>query len=1124
DLTDPANYDASALPITAINFVSGSFLRAGDELIADGVSYGYLYAAQNTLLTLGTGAIAASNSEISRREVGLQTHGSTPWAPRYVYFMARNLTATAPSTSTQATQDSVNAASAVWNDPAPARVTSGNNPSFPMAFGAGLQFKYTATIDGAPSTERTHILSGTAANLADLVSVLNGGSPGGVACSPPLTTYGEIHAVVDGSNIQFNTGSAAGLEKTGKDQFLSIGNGTANILLDPVGANTQNIVENEIFQGLDHYSLDRAPGDNSALWSYRGLISTADATLSVVGTKFFTINAVKDNQVVEQFNLKATGDFSGGTTPFATAVLQGLYNLALALNGRFQSSTSGVIQIDDIDGDTTFQDDRLYLHESLVKWEFLGPDKYVRISGTASGAFTVGEAVSQATSGATGIVLAEAAGVMDIAVDAGSAAFDNSNTLTGATSGETLSTITIEPRLAVACDQDGASNQVTINEHAGADPLTDSIGFTDGDDVRGVGIRIGSQLLFLIDQNPVSLGVTFQGEPVQWNAVGIQNYVFLEQVVEDMNAAAREVVAELYDAAGAGNSVVRVTSNKYGLPSEFKIDPQGTGAGNPGYVEAWIGAAGISSTELGLTFDKTIATSNQASGRGSYVSGSGRPLPDFAVLASNPAQIFVGSQAVRDPVTGVPLRDALADLYLTYRGLREDITAARADDGFDSLISVLDLTDLEDLYGPVNEKNPFGLALRLALANLTNVPVYGIGISDVDADNPDGTLLAWDEALEYIESKRAYALAPVTQDTRIHDLVAAHVAALSDPISRGERIAYINSAIPTRSADTFIGGSTDAQNGPLTDTLQLDKSIVSALQAAGVTSLGFILASSGVYLELEGTSKRWNIMEVAAAGAGTLITVRRTFGAGENDDNFYTTDALPTGLVAADWAVYRRGSTITSKNDIATAIAAQGTRFASRRIRHLVAGSLVINLTGTEEEISAAYLSPIYAALASQRNPQQGFTNLPISGVTRVKGTNDTFSETQMDVIASGGNNIIVQPKTGGAIFSRHQLTTDVSSVEAREDSITRVLDYTAYFMRDGLKNFIGTFNISPEFIDQLSTIIHGMLSQLEELGVIISGTLNNLVADESDPTQLLVQITLEVPFPANKIRITLAI
>ena len=62
---------------------------------------------------------------------------------------------------------------------------------------------------------------------------------------------------------------------------------------------------------------------------------------------------------------------------------------------------------------------------------------------------------------------------------------------------------------------------------------------------------------------------------------------------------------------------------------------------------------------------------------------------------------------------------------------------------------------------------------------------------------------------------------------------------------------------------------------------------------------------------------------------------------------------------------------------------------------------------------------------------------------------------------AAEGTYWIIQEVANGPLTCRHQLTADVSSIEKRELSITRVVDYTAKFMRAGLRNFIGKFNIT---------------------------------------------------------------
>jgi hypothetical protein len=78
--------------------------------------------------------------------------------------------------------------------------------------------------------------------------------------------------------------------------------------------------------------------------------------------------------------------------------------------------------------------------------------------------------------------------------------------------------------------------------------------------------------------------------------------------------------------------------------------------------------------------------------------------------------------------------------------------------------------------------------------------------------------------------------------------------------------------------------------------------------------------------------------------------------------------------------------------------------------------------------------------------------------------------------------------------------------------------------MRAGLRNFIGKFNITQPFLDTLSTVVQGQLSFLTESGVIIGGDLNNIVQDTSAPDTVLIDVTLDVPYPCNYIRLTLVI
>ena len=119
---------------------------------------------------------------------------------------------------------------------------------------------------------------------------------------------------------------------------------------------------------------------------------------------------------------------------------------------------------------------------------------------------------------------------------------------------------------------------------------------------------------------------------------------------------------------------------------------------------------------------------------------------------------------------------------------------------------------------------------------------------------------------------------------------------------------------------------------------------------------------------------------------------------------------------------------------------------------------------------------------------------------------------------------ILIQDAQGAPVICRHQLSTDTTSIETRELSITKVVDFTAKFMRAGLRNFIGRSNITQGFLDNLSTVVQGQLNFLIEGGVLIGADVNNLIQDADAPDTVLIDVTLDVPFPANYIRLTLII
>jgi hypothetical protein len=498
-----------------------------------------------------------------------------------------------------------------------------------------------------------------------------------------------------------------------------------------------------------------------------------------------------------------------------------------------------------------------------------------------------------------------------------------------------------------------------------------------------------------------------------------------------------------------------------------------------------------------------------------------RPTPDLVVELTG--DITIKHDILRD-TKGNPVGSTVDPIVISYRALRLDVTSSAVNK---ALLTFEDTDELETALSPLDTDNPLGLGLFLALLNAPTVTVSGLGVDAISADAPDGTLLAYSKAMGFLESEEVYALAPLTQDPTVHQSFQSHVNAMSDPDAKGERIALINPAMPSRELDTLVGSGTDGDTTGVTNEFDTKLSNIAALLlAAGVDPTGTIDADDGVYLDIATDAKQYNISGIN----GSVITVRVTFAPGENDDSYYSTSNLPTPLVSESFSIKVRGNAlVTSEGDpdyakIAETYAALASSYADRRVTMTAPDQCGVSINGLEQLVEGYYMNAGIAGMIGQQPPQQGFTNFPMTGYTRVVGSNDSFSDTQMNVGAGGGTYWIIQEVANGPLTSRHQLTTDISSIEKRELSITRVVDYTAKFMRAGLRNFIGKFNITQGFLDTLSTVVQGQLTYLAEAGIIIGGDLNNIVQDTAAPDTVLIDVTLDVPYPCNYLRLTLVV
>jgi hypothetical protein len=639
----------------------------------------------------------------------------------------------------------------------------------------------------------------------------------------------------------------------------------------------------------------------------------------------------------------------------------------------------------------------------------------------------------------------------------------------------------------------------TIGENIGTGAIFNKTGGTDSAtlptaSVAGTSLDLNGKLFtWSLDHNPKVWAVTLVTDEDS-EGLGAPGGVSLQQVIDKINTLTPGVAQEDSNYP----PFLTLMSQKVGEASQVLI---GTGDANAG-----LGFAGSASNN-----------------------GNGRPAPDLAI--DGDGNVVIQGQILRDGLTGVPFNPGSAPIYLSYKGLRLDMSP-EADNP--ALIRLTDISTLELAANPVTTDNPGAVMAYLALLNAPAVEITAIGVPEVSADAPDGTPLGYAKCAEFLENEEVYALATASHINTVHQTFMTHVNVMSEPEQKGERIYFFNPTIPTRANPTLVGSGTDLNTTATANECTLDVNIAPALIAAGIDPNLDINPVTGeiereVYVDIGTTDKVYLVQKVTN---GTTLKLRTTFVAGDgNDDSFFSDEAFPTAVISDSWTVYIRGNELlipgTTKPDrskIAETLQAAAGACGFRRCFWVFPDQCAINITGLEQLVEGYYATACIVGMVGQLPPQQGFTNYPITGLSRIVGSNDKFTNRQLNVIAAGGVYILVQDAQNAPVICRHQLSTNMTSIETRELSITKVVDFVAKFMRGGLRNFIGRSNITQGFLDTLSTVIQGQLNFLVDGGVLIGADINNLVQDADAPDTVLVDVTLDVPYPCNYLRLTLVL
>ncbi len=517
--------------------------------------------------------------------------------------------------------------------------------------------------------------------------------------------------------------------------------------------------------------------------------------------------------------------------------------------------------------------------------------------------------------------------------------------------------------------------------------------------------------------------------------------------------------------------------------------------------------------------------------KGLAAGNAGRPEPAL-VVDTVEQQLEIAPAQARNS-DGTVATTPSFKLYADYEALRTDVTPKGTNP---KLFAFNSTTELDNLWGPLNTKNPLAFGVYSALLNAPTIQISAVGVDATSTQSPDGTFEAYERAFDFLESKEVYAVAPLTHNRHIHTILNTHLVAMSAKTEKKERIGFVNLSQQTEKEATLVGSSTNATLTGLNQvTFDLDDTnVVDAMNTAGVDPSGSPsdLKAAGVYINITSDNNNYLVQSVS----GQVVTLVVTgFDPGENDDSFFAATNLdpnstpagmdPTGETAT---IKIRGadidaSTTTGKNEQIAALGAVAKGHAERRLLFVQPDQVGVSVNGVEQTTDGFFACAATAGLVGQLHPAQPFTQLALTGINSVKGSSDKFTEGQMATAAADGVYWLVQDTDNGPVVCRHQLSTDSSSIEKRELSITKALDFGAKYLRSTFTPYIGKYNITSKFLDSLSTLMQGALRFLvDDVGLWRSASLNSLQQDTDKPDVIEADISVTPLYPANTIRITL--
>jgi hypothetical protein len=634
-----------------------------------------------------------------------------------------------------------------------------------------------------------------------------------------------------------------------------------------------------------------------------------------------------------------------------------------------------------------------------------------------------------------------------------------------------------------------------------------------------------------------------------------------------------EIIAPRSTGVGAGAAFTDATSAAFAavLPGDYVVVTTGANAGS------YLVMAKVDANTLTLQIPVPVDGA-------SIAYKVTRTLTVDVELARGASGFTADASAVTLPlglqvlINSVAFDVTSARVEASYRALRGDLAAEVHEIGR--------IGDIEALFGSgqIHPANPLAFALQIMKQNTVS-PVNGLGLS---LDYATDEVTAFVAAADVLSQTEMYAISLLSQNPVVATTFKNHAEQLSAPGKKRERVALFSSTlksvqvlqdgeittsdllaarvVATSAVGAAASGSADVLNdvtSGLFDAVEVGDSVILVAHSGITDGTYTVLAKpSATSLQLSAS------FLTGASQTDLSYTVARQDGLEADGKTFYDRNAAfvsngvsaghyLTVLAGADAGRFKIATVLSEKKLVLSAaiigvsavtpqlsyqidrdlqkseqaalVAGFSSALGSRRVVHVWPDVVKLPVGQTIQKVPGYYLTAAVAALTTGLPPQQGLTNLALSGFLGSEHGSKYFNDDQLDAVAEGGTMVMAQDGGDQPLYCRHQLTTDRSAIKFQEYSITKNVDFASKFLRSTYRRFVGQYNIVDTTITELKSTAKAATLYLRDTtriakfgGVIRAGALKTLVESPDQIDTVLLRFRYDFPVPLNGIDIAI--